>query len=140
MRSPVASSSGRQTIRSAPTAALLLTAALVQAALAQPAQRGVEPVVLKGSKVAGWSGPSATIVCDLFPAGGLTGERDAHAGTLVTPPATGIPVDEVAAYRWDGAQFVEIPVQVDEKYFYCLSNPPSEFAWAILLPDEAIRY
>jgi hypothetical protein len=72
-------------------------------------------------------GPSAQIVCNPYPSGGLTGERDAHGGTFVTPPATGIPVDEIAAYRWNGSAFVEIPVQVDEMYPYCLSNPNSDF-------------
>jgi cysteine-rich repeat protein len=107
--------------------ALVVLVAIASGALAQTAQRAVEPVVVKGSKVVGWSGPSATIVCDPYPSGGLTGERVAHAGTLVTPPATGIPVDEIAAYRWDGAAFQEIPVQVDEMYPYCLANPNSDF-------------
>ena len=107
--------------------ALLATVVVVPAALAQLAQRSVEPVIVKGSKVVGWSGPSAQIVCDPYPSGGLTGERDAHAGTLVTPPATGVPVGEIAAYRWNGSAFEEIPVQVDEMYPYCLSNPNSDF-------------
>ena len=125
MRNLAASRPGRPILSLA--AALIAAVALAPGARAQTAQRGAEPVIVKGSKLVGWSGPSAAIVCDLFPAGGLTGERDAHAGTLVTPPATGIPVDEIAAYRWDGTQFVEIPVQVDEMYPYCLANPNSDF-------------
>src|SRR6186997_1973499 len=70
----------------------LLAALIVAPAFAQTAQRGVEPVIVKGSKVVGWSGPSAQIVCNPYPSGGLTGDRDAHGGTFVTPPATGIPV------------------------------------------------
>jgi cysteine-rich repeat protein len=102
--------------------------ALAPAAFAQPtAQRGVEPVVVKGVKVSGWSGPAASIVCNPYPSGGVTGTRDAHGGMFVTPPATGIPVSEIAAYRWDGAQYIEIPVQVDQMYPYCLSNPNSSF-------------
>ena len=42
---------------------------------------------------------------------------------------TGVPVDEIVAYRWDGSRFVEIPVQVDELYPYCLANDPSDFAF-----------
>jgi hypothetical protein len=110
-------------------AALVVASALpAPSALAQAtADRSNEPVVVKGVKLAGWSGPAASIVCMPYPSGALTGARDAHNGTLVTPPATGIPVGEVAAYRWDGAQFVEIPVQVDQMYPYCLSNPNSDF-------------
>ena len=106
---------------------LLAALIVAPAVFAQTAQRGVEPVIVKGSKVVGWSGPSAQIVCNPYPSGGLTGERDAHGGTFVTPPATGIPVAEIAAYRWNGSAFVEIPVQVDEMYPYCLSNPNSDF-------------
>jgi hypothetical protein len=91
------------------------------------ADRTVEPVIVKGAKLAGWSGPSASIICMPYPSGALTGARDAHNGVFVTPPALGIPVGDIAAYRWDGAQFVEIPVQVDEMYPYCLSNPNSDF-------------
>ena len=60
------------------------------------------------------------------------GGRDAHNGTVVVPPDVrpGIPVDEIAAYRWNGRQYVEIPVQVDEQFFYCLSNPASDFAFS----------
>jgi len=105
----------------------LLLGGLASGALAQTAQRSVEPVIVKGAKVVGWSGPSAQIVCDPYPSGGVTGERDAHAGTIVPPPATGVPVDEIAAYRWNGSAFEEIPVQVDEMYPYCLSNPNSSF-------------
>jgi hypothetical protein len=109
--------------------ALVAAVAIGGSALAQPtAQRGVEPVVVKGVKVAGWSGPPAEIVCDAYPSGGFTGTRNAHGGTfLPTPPATGVPVDEIAAYRWDGSQFTEIPVQVDQMYPYCLANPNSDF-------------
>jgi hypothetical protein len=42
---------------------------------------------------------------------------------------TGVPIDEIVAYRWTGLAFVEIPVQVDERYQYCLSNPPSGFSF-----------
>ncbi len=91
------------------------------------AARDVEPVVITGADVPSWSGLPQTIVCQPYPSGALIGNRDAHNGIEVAPPAVGVPVDEIAAYRWDGAQFVEIPVQVDERYYYCLSNPNSSF-------------
>ncbi len=70
---------------------------------------------------------AATVVCQPYPSGALIGSRDAHNGIDVVPPALGVPVDEIAAYRWDGSQWVEIPVQVDQMYYYCLSNPNSDF-------------
>jgi hypothetical protein len=93
------------------------------------ANRKVEPVVLTGADVPGWSGPAASVVCAPYPSGALTGARDAHNGTFVTPPATGVPVNEIAAYHWDGTRFREIRVQVDQIYPYCLSNPNSDFAF-----------
>ena len=101
---------------------------LVPAAHAQlTAQRDVEPVVVKGLKLAGWSGPPSSILCMPYPSGGLTGERDAHNGVVIPSLPIGAPVNQIAAFRWDGAQFVEIPVQVDEMYPYCLGNPNSSF-------------
>src|SRR6185369_9888926 len=95
---------------------------------AQPtAARDVEPVIMTGAKLPSWSGPAATVQCQPYPSGALTGARDAHNGIYTAPPATGIPVGEIAAYRWSGLQFVEIPVQVDQMYPYCLSNPASDF-------------
>lgn len=91
------------------------------------AARDVEPVVLKGAKLAGWSGPASSIVCMPWPSGALIGERDAHNGVVIPSLPIGAPVDQIAAYRWDGGQYVEIPVQVDEMFPYCLSNPNSDF-------------
>ena len=68
MRNPAAPRPGRPILPLA--AALLAAVALAPGARAQTAQRGVEPVIVKGSKLAGWTGPPAAIVCDLFPAGG----------------------------------------------------------------------
>lgn len=110
-------------------AVLLLVAALPGRARTQAA-RHAEPVVLTGARFPDWSRLAAQVVCAPYPSG-TTGGRDAHNGTDVVPPDArpGVPVDQIAAFRWDGAQFVEIPVQVDERYFYCLSNPPSDFAF-----------
>lgn len=107
--------------------ASVLTAGAARAQLVDVA-REVEPVVMTGSQLSSWSGPAAVTVCLPYPSGALTGERDAHNGVTVSPPATGVPVDEIAAYRWTGLAFEEIRVQIDERFQYCLSNPPSDFA------------
>jgi hypothetical protein len=124
--------SGVKTMRTKSTflAGLALSAGLLGSARAQTAVRDVEPVVLTGADVRDWSRLPSTIVCAPYPSG-TTGARDAHNGTVVVPPdlRTGVPVDQIAAYRWSGVAWVEIPVQVDQMYFYCLSNPPSEFSF-----------
>src|SRR6185369_17239608 len=100
------------------------------AAAGQVVDRAVAPVVITGAQLPQWSRLAATIECAPYPSG-TTGGRDAHNGTVVVPPdlRTGVPVDEIAAYRWNGLGLTEIPVQVDQKYFYCLSNPASSFAF-----------
>src|SRR5581483_8805740 len=79
-----------------------------------------------------WSRAPSDTECMPYPSGTMFGGsgRDAHNGTVVVPPdpRTGVSVDQIVAYRWDGLQFVEIPVQVDQRYVYCLSNPPSSFS------------
>ena len=94
----------------------------------QTADRSVEAVVVTGAKLPRGRGPAATVECMPYPSG-TTGGRDAHNGIpSCRPTPTGVPVDEIAAYRWNGTQFIEIPVQVDQMYPYCLSNPASSFA------------
>jgi hypothetical protein len=114
-----------------PALALAIVVALPTGARAQPAAaRSVEPVVVKGAKLPSWSRAASTITCMPYPSGALIGDRDAHNGITTVPPdaRTGVAVDQIAAYRWDGVGWVEIPVQVDQMYFYCLSNPHSGFA------------
>ncbi|MFX6190257.1 hypothetical protein ABTF51_20165, partial [Acinetobacter baumannii] len=59
--------------------------------------------------------------------------RDAHNGTFIYPlagqqlPALAA-VEDIAAWRWDGERFVEIPVQVDEKFPFFLANAGSTFS------------
>ena len=93
--------------------------------------RSVEPVVLTGADLPAWSGLPATGLANPDPphppADGTF--RHAHNGTLLAPPETGAPVDEIAAYRWTGTAFEEIPVQIDEMFPYFLANEPSDFAW-----------
>src|SRR6185436_6426431 len=102
-------------------AALIAVLAALPATAQTTANRNVEPVVLTGAKVPAWSGPAASALCTA----GLPGERSAHHGTFVAPPAIGVPVNEIVAYRWDGTRFKEIPVQIDQLYPYCLSNENS---------------
>jgi hypothetical protein len=111
------------------TLAVILTLALPSVALAQAA-RDVEPVVLTGAELPSWSRLAAVTVCASYPSG-TTGGRDAHNGTTVVPPDArpGVAVDDVVAFRWTGLAWVEIRVQVDERFPYCLSNPPSDFAF-----------
>jgi hypothetical protein len=108
---------------------MLAVALLAPLAAAGQAARNVEPVVLTGSNIPAWSRLAAQIVCAPYPSG-TTGGRDAHNGTVVVPPdpRPGVPVSEIVAYRWTGLAFQEIPVQVDQRFYYCLSNPGSSFA------------
>ncbi|MCW5890324.1 MAG: hypothetical protein KIT14_07200 [bacterium] len=104
---------------------LLLPPAPAQA----QAVRAVEPVTITGAEVPGWSRLAAQTVCAPYPSG-TTGGRDAHNGTTIVPPdpRTGVPVERIVAFRWTGLAWSEIPVQVDERFHYCLSNPGSDFA------------
>jgi hypothetical protein len=94
------------------------------------AARAAEPVVLTGADLPTWSRLAATGTPAPYPSGTSEGQRDAHNGTVVVPPDPrdhGVPVDQIAAYRWDGRRFQEIPVQVDERMPYFLANGNSDF-------------
>lgn len=93
--------------------------------------RDAEAVVLTGADVPAWSQLPAQGVPNPTP-GPLDSGRDAHHGTVLTPPAdarTGVPVGEVTAFAWDGGKgkWREVPVQVDERMPYHLANSPSDF-------------
>ena len=112
-------------------ATLALAAALLApGAAAGEAVRAIEPVVLTGADIPNWSRLAALMTCAPYPSG-TTGGRDAHNGTVTVPPdvRTGVPTGEIVAYRWTGVAFQEIPVQVDQRYLYCLSNPASGFSF-----------
>ncbi len=122
--------------------ALIASSLSVGSAKAAPSDlpnRSVEAIVLTGAQLPGWSGPAADGVAKPYPNGasedypfGGRGERDAHAGTLVVPPAeawSDINPDEVAAYSMIEGAWKEIPVQVDERFPYFLANPNSDFGF-----------
>ncbi len=96
------------------------------------AQRDVEPVVITGAQIPGWSVPAAEGTALPWPDGAVIGERNAHNGTLIYPaagvaPQAGVAVDSIAAYRRQGGSWIEIPVQIDERMPYFLANPDSDF-------------
>jgi hypothetical protein len=98
--------------------------------------RASEPVVITGAQVPQWSRSSATGSAAPYPSGsskstGGDGVRSAHNGTLAVPPdtRTGVDPDQVSAFRWDGATWTEIPVQVDQRYPYFLANGHSSFSF-----------
>jgi hypothetical protein len=106
--------------------------------------RAAAPVVLTGAQLPAWSRLSAQGLGKPYPAGAkTTGDavRHAHNGQLVVPPdaRTGVPVDEIAAYRWNGKKFVEVPVQVDQRFPYFLANGRSDFS-VYSGTDEELTY
>ena len=109
--------------------------------------RDAAPVVLTGSKLSGWSVPAAYGVAYPYPSGalysgvlldpaGMGQVRDAHNGEIVYPLAGSlgaqghVAVENLAAFRFDSdsGEFVEIPVQVDERAPYFLANANSGFS------------
>ena len=117
-------------------AALATASALVVPLLAaapaparSPAAREAEPIILTGDDLPTWSRLAATGTPNPYPSGALDGVRDAHNGTIVVPPdaRTGVPVDEVAAFRWEEGAWREVPVQVDERFPWFLANANSDF-------------
>ena len=106
--------------------------------------RDVEPVVLQGAQLAGWSRSAAQGLGKTLPEHVSADARDAHNGTLIVPPDArpGVPVDEIVAYKWNDTGFVEIPVQVDERFPYFLSNARSDsfFGPVYSSTDEELTY
>ncbi len=93
--------------------------------------RETAPVVVTGAQLPEWSRLAATGTPHPYPSGALVGARDAHNGTIVVPPdaRNGADPAQVAAYRWSAkhGKFLEIPVQVDQRFPYFLANPNSDF-------------
>ncbi|MBY8965838.1 cadherin-like domain-containing protein [Algiphilus sp. NNCM1] len=108
--------------------------------------RDTAPVVVTGDRLPGWSVPAARGVGYPYPSGAaISGElldafggpgqvRNAHNGQILYPVAGTlgaegiVPVEQIAAYRYDGENFIEIPVQVDERAPYFLANANSDFS------------
>ena len=84
---------------------------------------------MTGAQFPEWSRLAAVGQAKTYPSGALDETRDAHNGTIHIPPdtRTGVAADKIAAYKWDGAQFVEVPVQVDQRFPYFLANGRSDF-------------
>src|SRR5256886_9732105 len=126
---------------SATSALVLALAASATSAGAQPmAVRDAEPVVLTGKQVPAWTRSAAQVVCT--PVAASPG-RDAHKGTVTVPPdaRTGVDASQIVAFKWDSAQWVEIPVQVDQMYYYCLGNPNSQtFGQFYSQTDKELTY
>jgi hypothetical protein len=106
--------------------------------------RAAAPVVLTGAQLPAWSRLPAEGVAKTYPGGATTtgdGVRHAHNGTLVVPPdaRTGVDPDRVAAYRWNGSGWEEIPVQVDQRFPYFLANGRSSFS-VYSGTDEELTY
>lgn len=108
--------------------------------------REVEPVVITGAQLPTWSRLPAVGVAKPYPSGanttpGSDGVRDAHNGTLTVPPdaRSGVPVEDIAAYAWNGSSFEEIPAQVDQRFPYFLANANSDFGF-YSGTDEELTY
>jgi hypothetical protein len=106
--------------------------------------RASAPVVLTGAQLPAWSRLPAEGVAKTYPGGATTtgdSVRNAHNGTLVVPPdaRTGVDPDRVAAFRWNGTGWEEIPVQVDQRFPYFLANGRSSFS-VYSGTDEELTY
>jgi hypothetical protein len=121
-------------------------------------RREVEPVVLTGAQLPMWSVPAAQGAPYPYPSGALlTGElfdqlgllpgqvQDAHNGVILYPPPGAPPElmgpapERLAAFAWDGSAFIEIPVQVDQKFPFFLANANSDFS-TYSGTDEELSY
>jgi hypothetical protein len=102
-----------------------------------PVNRDVEAVVMGGSQLPSWSRLEAQGVGDQS----IQNHRDAHHGFLTVPPdaRVGVPVDQVTAFRWNGSDWTEIPVQVDQRFPYFLVNDKSSFGIYSQV-DEELTY
>ena len=104
--------------------------------------RDSQPIVLTGAQLPAWSGPAATGVAAPYPSGAASSgdrARSAHNGFLVVPPATGVSVDQITAFRWLHNQWSEVPVQVDQRFPYFLANGHSGFS-TYSGTDEELTY
>ena len=126
------------------TFAFLIPSVSASSAAAQavvPVNREVEAVVMSGIQFPSWSRlPADGSGSNTFSPTDRT-IRDAHYGQIVVPPdsRSGVPVDRVTAFRWDGADWKEVPVQVDQRFPYYLVNNRSSFGIYSRV-DEELTY
>jgi hypothetical protein len=100
------------------------------------ANRHVEPIILQGAQFPNWSQAPAEGLANPYPSGSQDDPRgkirDAHNGNLfaVDDPTgqIGKNPNRIAAYKWTGTGFQEVPVQVDQRFPYFLANANSDFA------------
>ena len=104
-----------------------------------PVNREVEAVVMKGADFQTWS---------RLPAQGVGNQsfgdtRDAHysLGDLIIPQdaRSGVPVNQITAFKWNGTEWQEVPVQVDQVFPYYLINNRSSFG-IYSRTDEELTY
>jgi hypothetical protein len=106
--------------------------------------RQVEPIVMLGAQLPSWSRKAAEGIAETHPQHIASQRRDAHNGTLLVPPDArdGMPIDRIVGYRWDGSKFVEIPLQIDERFPYFLANANSNDTFGPFYSgtDEELTY
>jgi hypothetical protein len=109
-------------------------------------ERKVEPIILQGAVLPAWSRSPAEGLGNPPPSGsGQAGDntRDAHNGNLFVAPdpneEIGKNPNRLAAYKWTGTAFQEIPVQVDQRFPYFLANANSSFG-VYSQTDEELTY
>jgi hypothetical protein len=104
--------------------------------------RGAEAVIMTGQQFPSWSRVPAEGAAAPIPSTSTT-FRDAHNGQLTVPPdpagRTGVPVGEIAGFRWTPNGWHEVPVQVDQRFPYFLANMPSSFG-IYSQTDEELTY
>jgi len=111
--------------------------------------RDAAPVVLTGAQIPPWAAPPAEGVGAPQPSGASSDNplgdqvRSAHNGILTVPPTppgiTKVNPDRIAAYRWTGSSWRQIPVQVDQRFPYFLANGHSGFGF-YSGTDEELTY
>lgn len=106
--------------------------------------RASAPLVLTGAQLPAWSRSAAQGLAKPYPAGATTtgdSVRQAHNGTLVVPAdvRTGVDPGRVAAFAWGSDGWVEVPVQVDQRFPYFLANGRSSFS-VYSGTDEELTY
>jgi hypothetical protein len=121
------------------------------------AVRDTEPVVLQGSSFGDWAAPAEVTAKAPSVAGAncTAGDNSCSHNQYETPEVatgsalgSGVPVDRLLGYRWNGRRFEQIPFQVDEVASRYLSNNASTFSFysqtdqhqAYVLDQERFRW